>query len=165
MHPNGIGSIMILYDLICDKEHQFDSWFRNSSVADKLVKAGQVVCPTCGSMRVQKAIQSPRITTSKQKGVEPKLPAQVPASSPTTESNVVEAVEKMTEAFHELRKSIEKNFDNVGDKFPDEARKIHYGEAPERAIYGDATPKEAQDLTEEGINVVALPWPKKRKLS
>jgi hypothetical protein len=78
---------------------------------------------------------------------------------------VVHAVEKMTEAFNELRKTIEKNFENVGDKFPDEARKIHYGEAPERGIYGDATPKEAQELNEEGINVVALPWHKKRKLS
>ena len=156
---------MILYDLICDKEHQFDSWFRNSSVADKLVKAGQVVCPTCGSMKVQKAIQSPRITTSKKKGKAPAVQSEVSTPSPPAGPDVAQAVEKMTEAFNELRKSIEKNFDNVGDKFPDEARKIHYGETPERAIYGDATPKEAQDLTDEGINVVALPWPKKRKLS
>jgi hypothetical protein len=159
---------MIIYDLICDQGHAFDSWFRNSSVAEKLVKAGQVVCPACGGTKVKKAIQSPRITTSKKKGKapqEPAAPAQVPTATPPAEPNVVHAVEKMTEAFNELRKSIEKNFDNVGDKFPDEARKIHYGEVPERAIYGDATPKEAQDLTDEGINVVALPWPKKRKLS
>lgn len=165
-----MGHRMIVYDLICDKEHLFDSWFRNSTVAAKLMKAGQVACPACGSTKVQKAIQAPRITTSKQKGTaaaEPAPTASVPAvaepAAPPAE--MVTAVEKMTEAFNELRKTIEKNFDNVGDKFPDEARKIHYGEAPERPIYGDATPKEAQELTEEGINVVALPWPKKRKLS
>ena len=156
---------MIVYDLICDKNHQFDSWFRNSNVAAKLVKGGQVTCPACGSTKVQKAIQSPRITTSKKKGKAPEASAPAPVETPAAGPEVVHAVEKMTEAFNELRKTIEKNFDNVGDKFPDEARKIHYGEAPERAIYGDATPKEAQDLTDEGINVVALPWPKKRKLS
>ncbi|MSO99118.1 MAG: DUF1178 family protein [Rhodospirillaceae bacterium] len=149
---------MILYDLICDREHQFDSWFRNSSVATKLVKAGQITCPTCGSTKVQKAIQSPRITTSKQRGKAPSLP--VPAEKPAAE--VTQAMTKMTEAFNELRKTIEKNFDHVGDKFPDEARKIHYGETPERGIYGEATPEQAKELTDEGINVYALPWPKKR---
>jgi len=156
---------MILYDLICDKEHQFDSWFRNSSVVAKLVKTGQITCPACGSVNVKKAIQSPRITPSKKKGKAPPQTKNLPASAEPEGKNVVQAVEKMTEAFNELRKSIEKNFENVGDKFPDEARKIHYGEAPERGIYGDATPKQAQDLSDEGINVVALPWPKKRKLS
>jgi hypothetical protein len=161
---------MILYDLICDKEHAFDSWFRNSSAVEKLVKAGQVVCPACGSVKVKKAIQAPNISPSKKRGSAPSptLPVPAPTTEPTVpagEPNVVHAVEKMTEAFNELRKTIEKNFENVGDKFPDEARKIHYGEAPERGIYGDATPKEAQDLNEEGISVVALPWPKKRKLS
>ncbi len=158
---------MILYDLICDKEHQFDTWFRNSSVADKLMKAGQVVCPKCGGTKVKKAIQSPRITTSKKKGTAPALPvpAGPEASTPALTADVSQAVEKMTEAFNELRKTIEKNFDNVGDQFTSEARKIHYGEAPERGIYGDATPEQAQELNDEGINVVALPWPKKRKLS
>lgn len=156
---------MILYDLICEKEHQFDSWFRNSSAVEKLVKAGQITCPACGSTKVKKAIQAPRITPSKKKGKAPTPVTNLPAVNEPDGKNVVQAVEKMTEAFNELRKTIEKNFENVGDKFPDEARKIHYGEAPERGIYGDATPKQAQDLSEEGIHVVALPWPKKRRLS
>jgi hypothetical protein len=156
---------MILYDLICEKEHQFESWFRNSSAAEKLIKAGHVTCPACGSVKVKKAIQAPRIMPSKKKGKAPAPVKNLPAAVEPESKSVVQAVEKMTEAFNELRKTIEKNFENVGDKFPDEARKIHYGEAPERGIYGDATRKQARELTEEGINVVALPWPKKKKLS
>ncbi|MDX2142304.1 MAG: DUF1178 family protein [Rhodospirillaceae bacterium] len=146
---------MILYDLICDKDHQFESWFRNSSAADKLMKVGQVSCPACGSAKVKKAMQAPRITSSRAKT------QALPAATEKPAGDMVQAMEKMTEAFNELRKTIEKNFDHVGDKFPDEARKIHYGEAPERGIYGNATPQEAKDLTEEGIKVMSLPWPRK----
>lgn len=155
---------MILYDLICEKEHQFDSWFRNSTVVEKLVKAGAVSCPKCGSVKVQKALQAPNITPSKKKAKAPK--AVVPAQEPKTNADVALAVEKMTEAYNELRETIEKSFDNVGDQFAEEARKIHYGEAPERGIYGDATPEQTEELHDEGIPVYALPWvKKKRKLS
>ncbi|MBL8629862.1 MAG: DUF1178 family protein [Rhodospirillaceae bacterium] len=154
---------MILYDLICEKEHQFDSWFRNSSVVEKLIKAGQVACPKCGSVKVQKALQAPNITPSKKKAKAPKAST---VSEGKSNADVTQAVEKMTEAYNELRETIEKNFDNVGDQFAEEARKIHYGEAPERGIYGDATPEQTEELHEEGIPVYALPMPKKkRKLS
>jgi hypothetical protein len=156
---------MILYDLICDQEHRFDSWFRNSSAVARLVKAGQVACPVCGSAKVQKAIQAPRIAPARKKAKAPAKPAAASAAPPLAGAEMVQAMEKMTAAFKELRETIEKTFEHVGDKFPEEARKIHYGEAPSRGIYGDATPEQAHALTEEGINVVALPWPKKRKLS
>lgn len=157
---------MILYDLICDKEHQFDSWFRNSTVVEKLLKMGQVSCPKCGSVTVQKALQAPNITPSKKKGKAPKMPAAPAMPDVTPNADVAQAIEKMTEAYNELRETIEKNFDNVGDQFAEEARKIHYGEAPERGIYGDATPEQTEELHEEGIPVFALPLPKKkRKLS
>jgi len=153
---------MILYDLICDKEHQFDSWFRNSSVVEKLVKGGQVACPSCGSTKVKKALQAANITPSRKKGKAPAPPVTtVPDAKPT--ADVTQVMEKMTEAFKELRETIEKNFDNVGDQFPEEARKIHYGEAPERGIYGEATPEQARELTEEGIDVYTLPIPRKKK--
>ncbi|MBL8642731.1 MAG: DUF1178 family protein [Rhodospirillaceae bacterium] len=156
---------MILYGLICEKEHQFDSWFRNSSVVEKLVKAGQVACPKCGSVKVQKALQAPNITPSKKKAKAPRVntPAPEAPASSSSNANVAQAVEKMTEAYNELREAIEKNFDNVGDQFAEEARKIHYGEAPERGIYGDATPEQTEELHEEGIPVYALPWPKKKR--
>lgn len=153
---------MILYDLVCHKEHKFESWFRNSSAAQKLMKAGQVTCPDCGSTKVTKAMQAPRITPSKKKGKAPSVPA-VAKTEAKAPAEMTQAMEKMTEAFNELRKTIEKNFEHVGDKFPEEARKIHYGEAPERGIYGEATAKEAQELTEEGIDVYALPMPKKKR--
>jgi len=147
---------MILYDLICDNEHQFESWFKNSNAVERLIKAGQVACPVCESTKVKKALQAPSI---------PKKGAirNVPATKGKTESReMAAAMEKMTQALTELKQTIEKNFDNVGKKFPDEARKIHYGEAPERGIYGEATPKEAKGLVDEGIKVYALPLPKRK---
>jgi hypothetical protein len=159
---------MILYDLVCDKDHAFEAWFRNSAAAEKLLKAGQSSCPHCGSVKVRKAPMAPRLSPGVGKDIEtrgeiqvPTAPAPAPLKAPPAE--VAVAMEKAAEALNQLRDTIEKNFENVGDKFPEEARRIHYGEAPERAIYGDATMEEAQELVDEGIKVAALPWPKKRK--
>ena len=152
---------MILYDLVCDKDHAFESWFRNSTAADKVLKAGHSPCPQCGSAKVRKAPMAPRLSRKSSDSSEPThLPAEIAAKQPSTE--IAAAMAKATEALTQLRETIEKNFEHVGGKFPEEARRIHYGEAPERAIYGDATLEEARDLTEEGIKVAALPWPKRR---
>ena len=140
---------MILYDLLCQREHRFESWFRNSNVVEKLIKAGEVACPTCGSRKVQKALMAPRIAKSES-------PAE--RSVPASEQRALEvAMEKATEALNELRQVIEKNFDHVGDKFPEEARRIHYGESKARGIYGDASKEDAKRLLEEGIEVYAVP--------
>lgn len=146
---------MILYDLICDSEHQFESWFKNSTAAERLIKAGQVSCPTCESTKVKKALQAPNI---------PKKGAirNAPAVSKKKSADVAGAMEKMTQAINELRQTIEKNFDNVGKRFPEEARRIHYGEAKERGIFGEASPQEAKDLVDEGIKIYALPLPKRK---
>jgi hypothetical protein len=133
---------MILYDLSCPDDHRFESWFRNSGAVEKLIKAGQVACPVCGSTKVHKAPMAPRI--GKSSGDD--TPAQAGGNK-----ELAEAVEKAAAAFTELRKVIEKNFEPVGDKFPEEARRIHYGEAKKRGIYGDATPQETKALREEGI--------------
>ena len=140
---------MILYDLSCPKDHRFESWFRNSGVVEKLIKAGQVPCPICGSKKVQKAPMAPRIAKSSAKGE-----LSIPKNK---NSELAAAMEKAAEAFIELREAIEKNFDHVGDRFPEEARRIHYGEADERSIYGDATEDEARDLMDEGIKVYTVP--------
>jgi hypothetical protein len=165
---------MILYDLICDKDHAFESWFRNSTAADKLLKAGQSPCPKCGSVKVRKAPMAPRLSKSTGKDFEEQA-ASAPAATPAPSvaggklpvpagapAEVAAAMEHAAEALTKLRETIEKNFENVGEKFPEEARRIHYGEAPERAIYGDASLEEAQELVEEGIKVAAIPWPKRR---
>jgi len=139
---------MILYDLTCSEEHHFDSWFRNSTVADKLIKAGQVVCPACGSKKVHKAPMAPRIAKTSDG-------ASVPTEMESPE--LAAAMEKAAEAFAELRKAVEKNYEDVGAKFPEEARRIHYGESQKRGIYGEATAKETKDLLDEGIGVLPLP--------
>jgi hypothetical protein len=139
---------MILYDLSCPKDHQFESWFRNSGAVDKLIKAGQVQCPICGSTKVQKAPMAPRIAKSSKGEV----------LAPKNDSGeLTAAMEKAAEAFTELRAAIEKNFDNVGKQFPEEARRIHYGETEARGIYGDATVDETQELLDEGIEVYSVP--------
>jgi hypothetical protein len=155
---------MILYDLICEKDHTFESWFRNSEAAQKVLKARQSPCPTCGSVKVRKAPMAPRIAKTGED-------APVHVAAPSGESapalkqpleNMAEAMQKAAAALEELRTTIEQTFDHVGEKFPEEARRIHYGEAPERPIYGDATLEEAKELHEEGIKVAAIPWRKRR---
>lgn len=144
---------MILYDLICAREHTFESWFKNSTAADKLIKAGTLVCPACGSTKVHKAPMAPRIAKSKDDG--PREKALV-AAEPNPE--LAAAMAKADAAMAEMRAVIERNFENVGDRFPEEARRIHYGESAARAIYGDATRAETEALREEGIEVHAVPW-------
>jgi hypothetical protein len=144
---------MILYDLVCPKDHRFESWFRNSNAVEKLIKAGEVSCPACGSKKVQKAPMAPRI--AKGASTEKALVAK-------NDGEVTEAMERAMKAFAELRDVIEKKFENVGERFPEEARKIHYGETPGRGIYGDASPEEAEALRDEGIEVQVIPW-KRRK--
>lgn len=144
---------MILYDLTCAKDHTFESWFKSSTAADKLIKAGTIACPACGSTKVHKAPMAPRVARSGDDGPSEKaLVTQQPVPA------LAEAMAKAEQAMAEMRSVIEKNFENVGDKFPEEARRIHYGEAPGRAIYGDATRAETEALREEGIEVHAVPW-------
>jgi hypothetical protein len=144
---------MILYDLVCPKEHRFESWFRNSNAVETLIKAGDVSCPVCGSKKLTKAPMAPRI--GKGAAAEKALVAK-------DDGEVAQAMEKAMQAFAELREVIEKKFENVGERFPEEARKIHYGETQVRGIYGDATPEQADALREEGIEVQVIPW-KRRK--
>jgi hypothetical protein len=136
---------MILFDLQCAKKHRFEGWFKTGDAFDKQSKAGKVECPTCGSTKVKKALSAPAVL----KG--------------GTSSSKAEAIAiKMREAMIELRKHVESHAENVGKQFPEEARKIHYGETEERAIYGEASPDEAKELHDEGIDIVAIPWPSRQ---
>ena len=162
---------MILYDLVCDKDHSFEAWFRNSSAADKVLKAGQSPCPHCGSAKVRKAPMAPRLGKTIVEAPVPAEQSTAPAQQPAAEvippgkrssGDLAAAMEKATQALQELRTTIEKKFENVGERFPEEARRIHYGESPERGIFGDATLEEARELIEEGIKVAAIPWPRRR---
>jgi hypothetical protein len=152
---------MIRYTLVCERQHEFESWFANSAAYDKQAKRGLVACPICGSSKVEKAIMAPRLARSDKRIDVPPAPpaAPVPAApdTPAPVAMVSPQERELRSKLKELRDHLTKNAENVGRKFPDEARKMHYGEIEHRSIYGEASPQEAKDLHEEGIEFHPLP--------
>jgi hypothetical protein len=130
---------VIAYSLRCHKGHEFDGWFRDSAAFDHQSSSGHLSCPSCNSIRIEKAIMAPAVSGTK-KSVRSKAEAK-----------------QMRQFATGLRKYVQQNADYVGPNFAEEARKIHYGETPERHIYGEATHKEAKELIEEGVDVAPLP--------
>jgi hypothetical protein len=130
---------MIRYALVCKKNHAFEGWFRDSAAYDAQAKKGLLACPTCESKQIRKAPMAPAVS---KKG------------------DLAEAAAKakhVHEFVMNVRKHVEENAEYVGERFPDEARAIHYGDAEERQIYGEATLADARELIEEGIPVAPLP--------
>ena len=156
---------MILYHLNCECGHDFDAWFRDSATYDRQEKRGQVDCPVCSSSSVTKAIMAPRLTGQhRRKGEDaPSVPATVAGGdiSVPDEVRARAVAREILRSMRKMRKHAEENFENVGANFAEEARAIHYGEAEERAIFGEATLAEAKELIEEDIAVGFL-GPKKR---
>ena len=155
---------MIRYTLRCESGHAFESWFQSSSAYDSQIKRKLVTCPACGSVKVDKAIMAPQIVSKKGREsavAAPIEPAEVtPPAAPTQSSStpLLMAQERELRAkLKELRDHIVKNADNVGEKFPSEARKMHYGDIEHRPIYGEASPDEARALIDEGVEVTPLP--------
>jgi hypothetical protein len=152
---------MIRYSLHCEKDHSFESWFQSSAAYDAQIRRKLVTCPVCGSAKVEKAIMAPQIASKK--GREIAAPAQEPAASATevtapASTPLLMAQERELRAkLKELRDHIVKNADNVGERFPNEARKMHYGDMEHRPIYGEASPDEARALIDEGVEVSPLP--------
>jgi hypothetical protein len=149
---------MIRYALRCERDHTFESWFQSSSAFDSQVKRKLVTCPVCGSAKIEKAIMAPQIVSKKRRESTAPAPAQTsdaPLPGPTPLMMSQES--KLRAKLKELRDHIIKNADNVGDSFPNEARKMHYGEIEHRPIYGEASADEARALIDEGIEVSPLP--------
>jgi hypothetical protein len=158
---------MIRYALNCEHGHAFESWFQNSAAYDKQAKRGLVACPICGSAKVEKAIMSPRLAHTQ--AAEPRPPSPAPPSPlqpaplpPIPPGKAPVAImsppeHELRKKLKELREHITKNADYVGPRFPEQARKIHYGEIEHRSIYGEASPDEAKELHEEGIEFHPLP--------
>jgi hypothetical protein len=144
---------MIVYELRCTAGHGFEAWFRNSEAYDQQHAAHQISCPICGVEDVSKAPMAPRIGRSKSESRET-APMQ---NAPQPEMNP-EQMRMVMSKIAELNQHIASTCDYVGKEFPEEARKIHYGETEHREIYGEATPKEAAELRDEGIAVAAVPW-------
>jgi hypothetical protein len=134
---------MIKYQLRCAGEHEFEGWFRDSADFDAQAAQKLVQCPVCASEEVRKAVMAPAVARR----------------SPTRNADVRRDI---VQAMNRARDYVEKNFDYVGDQFPEQARKIHYGESDPRGIYGEATGKEVKELVEEGVKVAPLPGAPKK---
>ncbi len=136
---------MILFDLRCAREHVFEAWFRDNAAFDSQAATGRIACPSCGSRKVVKAPMVPRIG---------KGGAEIPNEKESVSAELAE----MRRQLAELRARVEANCDYVGDKFADEALRIHNGEVKRRDIYGEATDDEARELQEEGVAFGRIPW-------
>ena len=145
---------MIRYQLICEKGHGFDAWFSDSAGFDKQKDAGQLECPVCASIHVDKALMAPAVPTKSgargEDGAEGADKAQAVYQPDSKQAELKAALRK-------VREIVVANADHVGDRFAEEARKIHYKEAESRGIYGEASADEARTLREEGIEFHPLP--------
>jgi hypothetical protein len=149
---------MIRYALVCAKGHAFESWFQNSAAYDKQARRALVTCPVCGTAKVEKEIMSPRLSGSRKReeaGASPATNEQANDKTPVVMMSPPER--ELRKKLKELREHLTRNADYVGPKFPDEARKMHYGEIDHRSIYGEASPDEAKKLHEEGVEFHPLP--------
>lgn len=147
---------MIRYTLKCDNGHQFDSWFQSADAYDTLLARGMTSCAVCGSTKVSKALMAPRVSTGDTPDTTPATPAPVPAEPQQTLS-LAEPASPLEKAISKLREEVEKNSDYVGSRFAAEARRMHEGEVPTRAIHGEANAEEARGLIEDGVPVTPLP--------
>ena len=153
---------MIRYSLICERKHDFEIWFKNSADYDKQTKRGLVTCPACGSIEVEKALMAPALGRGAKKDVHvpeptPAAESPVPVGNKTPVAMISPQEQEFRAKLKELRDHLTKNADNVGAKFPEEARKMHYGESEHRSIYGEASPQEAKELLDEGVELHPLP--------
>jgi hypothetical protein len=131
---------VIVYSLLCSKGHAFEGWFKDSVAYDAQAADGKLVCPICDTRKVEKAPMAPSL-----------------ANAVGERKAAPEELRKMRQFVTGLRKYVQENADYVGPQFPEEARKIHYGETENRHIYGEATIGEARELIEEGVDVAPLP--------
>ena len=135
---------MIKYELRCGGDHRFEAWFQSSDAYDRQADAGEIACPLCGRTDVGKAPMAPRI--GKGKAVDVAMAKQL--------AEAAEAHRKL----HEIRDSVERNCHYVGDRFAEEARRIHYGETEKQDIYGETSDAEAAALKDEGVEFARIPW-------
>jgi len=139
---------MIKFHLLCANDHRFEGWFSNNAAYDEQASERKILCPVCSSREIEKAPMAPAIASSARRHKESNHKENETGAIPLTQ-------------LKELRSYVEANAEHVGERFPEEVRKMHYGEIKTRNIYGDASDTEARDLAEEGINVARIPWPQR----
>lgn len=152
---------MIRYALRCRQNHEFESWFQNAAAYDDQAARGLVVCPVCASAEVSKAIMAPALAFQTDRRESDKREPEGEASTPDDKAKPVALVDPAQQEHYAmlraLRDKILTETDDVGERFPDEARRIHDGDIPARAIHGRATPEQAKALIQDGISVLPLP--------
>ena len=144
---------MIVFNLTCGNDHSFEGWFASSAEFERQHEATQLNCPLCGDTSISKGLQAPYVNTGSMPPVAQTPQAPVAPAAHAQYMNVGAEVKRMIE-------QLIANTEDVGNAFPEEARKIHYQEAPERNIRGNASTEEVDELREEGIEVVAVPVPR-----
>lgn len=169
---------MILFVLKCTADHRFEAWFRNGDAYETQAAAKAIACPVCGDTHITKAPMAPRIAkggrskdgADRGNGAPEAVPATTPPGGGATAAAPVPAMASLPPELREriaaevmrqlteVRRTVETNCDYVGDRFAEEARRIHYGETDPRGIYGEATDKEAEELEEEGVTFGRIPW-------
>jgi hypothetical protein len=130
---------MIRFALRCAADHEFEGWFRSGDAFETQQQAGEIACPHCGDTGIEKGLMAPAIGR-------------------TRESRTSVSPAQLRTALIELRRQVETNCDYVGERFAEEARRIHYGEVDAHGIYGEATSEESRELVDEGIQVGRIPW-------
>lgn len=170
---------MIVFDLKCDHDHVFEIWFRSSADYEDQKARSLISCPICGSVHVEKAVMAPNVgTKSNQKSVSvtptekpqpepestpaavepPSVPsAKAPETPPQSQAAMMPEVAQARAFLRAINEHVKSKFENVGDKFASEARAMHYGDAEERGIYGNASKEDVEDLLDEGIEILPLP--------
>lgn len=149
---------MILFELKCTADHRFEAWFRDGAAYDAQAAAGTIACPVCGDTGVTKAPMAPRIVKSRSRPAPEKSEPGAPQGGGGTEKAPQDVQGEVMRQLAELRRAVETNCDYVGDRFAEEARRIHYGETDPRGIYGEATPGDVAELKEEGVTIRRIPW-------
>lgn len=155
---------MIKYTLVCDNAHEFESWFAGSESYEEQARRGFVECPFCQSTKVSKAIMAPNVARKDRETAKAEAPAEAPAAKTAAPAPAPQSVALLDEKqqhlramIRELHEKIVASSDDVGASFPEEARKMHEGEAPVRSIRGQASFEEARSLIEDGIPVLPIP--------
>lgn len=145
---------MIRYRLRCQRGHEFEAWFRSGEAFDDQAGRGLLTCATCGNGEIEKALMAPSVPASTRKGKSKRQPAE---PAPVAQTFGTQLPPELVEIARKIRTHVRENSDYVGNRFAEEARRIHYEESEPRGIYGEATLDEAKQLHEEGIEVHPLP--------
>ncbi|HTU55121.1 MAG TPA: DUF1178 family protein [Acetobacteraceae bacterium] len=145
---------MIHYRVRCSEGHEFEGWFKDSQAFDRQAKRGLIGCPVCGGVDVARALMAPALPRAH-------APAPPPAPAPAAKPMAVAGKampDQLKALLQKMRSEVERNCEYVGPGFADEARRIHRGESERRGIYGEASPEQAESLSDEGIEVARIPW-------